>query len=263
MTTQVVFLPPSLVRDYATTGELDVDDFIQDVLTEEIGLEIKRILFDEFDSLIEVFFDDIEKARQDALIAYASLQKMMKSVYEDKGTISNIQDHYSAILSSNFKFALRNFVGLLQILLIGIQQAELSKKKLPKKTIRKLKEDMARIISTTGSDMPDATKISNDDEIYESLLAGTTLGFNIAMFMTLVIMVAGIIQSRTNLTKIQLEQMEELLRDWTQETIAQLTVIRGQNQSDSPLPDLEGIIADDEDAIIVEEGLHAFDSKLE
>jgi hypothetical protein len=263
MTTQVVFLPSSLVRDYAITGELKADGFIQDALTKEIGLHVKRILLDEFNSQIEVFFDDIEKAQQDALVAYLSLQKMMKSVYEDKGTISEIQNYYSPILSSNFRFALRNLAGLLQMLLIGIQQAELPKKKLPKKTIRKLKKDMERIVSSTGSDMPDATKISNDDEIYESLLAGTTLGFNVAIFMTLVIMVAAIIQSRTSLTKIQLEQMEELLRDWTQETIAQLTVIIGQNQSESTLPDFEGIIADDEDAIIVEEGLHAFDSELE
>ncbi len=263
MTTQVMFMPPSLVRDFASTGEIEVDEFIQDILTKEIGMEVKQLLLDEFMLQLDGFFDDMNKAREDAIGAYSSLQKIITDLYEDKKTISEIQDNYSPILSSNFIFALRNFSGLLQILLIGIQQAELPEKKLPKKIVRKLEKDMRRIIASTGNDMPDATQISNDDEVYESLLAGTIFGFNVALFMTLVVILAAVVQSRTELSEFQLEQMEATLRDWTQETMAQLALVTGQNKSNTTIPDLQGIIADDEDAIIVEEGLQTFDSDME
>ncbi len=254
MTTQIMFMPSSLVQNYESTGRIEADEFIKEILTKGIESSVKQLILDEFISQIETFFDDMEKSRQDIIDAYSSLQKMMKEL-SDRKIISVMRNHYSPILSSNFTFALRHFSGLIQGLLVGIQHTEIPEKKLPDELVRRLKEDMKRIIEATGCEMPDATKVSAEDTEYASLLAGAIVGFNIAMSVTLIIILAVIVRSRIEISKRQLEEMEENLRDWTQETMAQLTLVTRHNQLNEALLDLQGIIADDDDAMIVEEGL--------
>ena len=75
--------------------------------------------------------------------------------------------------------------------------------------------------------------------------------YNLALFLILVTLVIVLAKTRVELTE-QSHELEELLRDWTQETAAQLTLLTNESLSDTTFQ-VQGIYPDAEDIEVAED----------
>ena len=80
------------------------------------------------------------------------------------------------------------------------------------------------------------------------------MGYNIGLFMFLVIVIAALVKRSVELTPEQIKQIEVLLRDWPQETMAQISVLGVTPTTGIESFDLQGIVRDSDDQDILEEG---------
>ncbi|MDF1539404.1 MAG: hypothetical protein P1Q69_10940 [Candidatus Thorarchaeota archaeon] len=216
------------------------------------------ILLDPFSEVLNDLLVDMEKARLEAISAYANLQVAFRSIISDGSVLPRIEDLYGPVVSSNFRFALRMLMTLIQLLAMSVQQTsedDVDANELP---IDKLKQDFRAVVGEVEG-MPDATLIGKDETSdYHSILSELVISYNIGLFTVLVFLVATMTRKELNISVGEIDQIEILLRDWTQEVMAQLTVVGAQTSRGSMSFNLSGIIPDTDDYDVVEEGLAEF-----
>ncbi len=82
------------------------------------------------------------------------------------------------------------------------------------------------IFEDVTTEMPDACSLLSPDDKVSQLAVGLVLGYNLALLSVLVTVTVAAAASDTGLEQSQVEELELLLRDWTQELAAQLTTVQ-------------------------------------
>ena len=117
-----------------------------------------------------------------------------------------------------------------------------------------LKSDLLRIVRLSTGEMPDSTSIQEGKNQYSSILASLVFGYNISLFLGLVFIVGFIVKHEVPLNKSQVLQFETLLRDWSQEAVAQVMLLLQKDSIELPFS-FEGLPIVDEDLQIADEDL--------
>ncbi len=234
---------------------------IEEFSRESIGAAIKKLVLEEFESSFLAMFQDIEKAKKTAISAYKSLQSFFQRIAEDSALFETLRELYGSVVLSNFTFALDTLRTLLPVLMFSVEAGPDGNLHLEYSDFQRLMKELRRIVDDT-SEMPDATAVESDEGQIDSLsLSWWIMTYNLALFPTLVIVVIGLAQMQATLTKKQIQELQVLLRDWTQETIAQLSMLTDQQCAGSTLR-VEGIVPSPEDIEIAED-FGRIDSDLE
>jgi hypothetical protein len=249
---QLMAVFPKSIAEYTVRTE-EHEALLEKLIDGDIGSNIKSIMVEQFSPVLDTLFDDFENSRLEALSGYANLLLGLNNISADEMILPKISELYGPVISSNFRFALKMLMALIQILIVTVQQTPSSDIKFPDIDVKKLREDLTKL-SVDTEDIPDATSIPRTETDYHSIFADVVMGYNIGLFIILVIVVAALTKRAFELSSDEINQIEMLLRDWPQETMAQISLFGVQKKVDASSFDLQGIVPDSDDYEVLEEG---------
>lgn len=246
--TQVMTVAPRIVGELASVEE--PEKLLNLLIDGDIGANIKMQLIEPYSTILDSLHADLEQARLESISAYASLQLAIRNIMNDGEIFNTLETLYSPIVASNFRFALQSLMTLLQILSMSVQQIPTEEYDFTDLDIDKIKSEFSDFVSKS-KDIQDATVLIDQDE--SSILSELVLALNMGMFMVLVFLVATIAKKKESISVPQIDQIEILLRDWTQEVMAQLATISNNASKGKSSFELTGIIPDKDDFEILED----------
>ncbi|MHA1883296.1 MAG: hypothetical protein ACTSUO_09665 [Candidatus Thorarchaeota archaeon] len=250
--TQILFVPPTAITVFNDQTDDEISNHLIQLLDGSLAGNIKSLVLDELSQSIAFLLDDPQAGLEKTQKSFPILLKLVKK-YATKKFISNVEKHISQVASANYRYSYRILISLVGLLGMSIKNMESVDFEMPSWISQEITETLSEIALFDSDMMPDATSFYAQDN--ESNLPMLILSFNITLFMTLVIIVANMAEYKTALTESHIDQIESLLRDWSQEIITQLNILSKSNQTGTPSVNLEGINSDPEDQSILEEGL--------
>ena len=247
------FVPPSIIIEFLDSKDKEGIESFQNLLDGSIGINIKKLVLREFDEAMKMVFDDFETALEKAVNSFPRLQEIVAE-YTTESFFDRMKLQISQVTAANFRYSMQILLGLLQMINMSLTQIgsldSIPFQKLPEKT----EIDVSRFALLFSDEMPDAASSESLESEEPPILSMLLLSFNIMIFMTLVISTAVLTEKKVIITEEQKDQIESLLRDWSQEIKTQLSILSTSNRNHEPKVSLEGIIPDEEDRVIVEEG---------
>lgn len=251
--TQVFFVPPSIIIDYLDSKDEEGIESFRNLLDGSIGINIKKSVLEEFSEGMKMVFDDFETAYEMAVSSFPRLQKLVVE-YSNESFFDRMNFQISQVATANFRYSMQILLDLLHMINMSLTQIE-SLKSIPSPKLPKHMEfDINEFVLSFSDEMPDAVSPESVDLEEPPVRSMLLLSFNFMIFLTLVITVAVLTEKEVKITEDQKDQIESLLRDWSQEIKTQLVIISTSSRAYEPKVSLEGIIADEEDRAIVEEG---------
>ncbi|TXT54062.1 MAG: hypothetical protein BAJATHORv1_90010 [Candidatus Thorarchaeota archaeon] len=235
-------IAPRMVGDYP----FNTDDAtaLVSLLDGKIGENLKRMMLDFYPETISQLFSDPEKSRLEALAGYANLQRALRQIQLDESIFSTVQNKYGSVIYANLSFSLKSLETLITPLLMSVTQPTSIEYELSDEQLDELTEQLRSFV-LNSQDFPDATRLKETGN--QDLLSELVMAFNIGLFIVLVFLVINLAKSKHELSDVQISEIETLLRDWSQEVLAQLTLFGPVKPQDVHTISLVGIDADEED----------------
>ena len=250
----MVMVIPPLTADYVAGKEVNIQEIAEGILEGDIGSNIKNMVFPDLINIIEPMLSNFEWAKSEATKNYQILHQAYVSMLEKDFASRKIQNLYSSVMNSNFTFSLKIVSTVLPILMLALRITPSPTFNIKQNTMNSLKSDLLRIVRLSTGEMPDSTSIQEGKNQYSSILASLVFGYNISLFLGLVFIVGFIVKHEVPLNKSQVLQFETLLRDWSQEAVAQVMLLLQKDSIELPFS-FEGLPIVDEDLQIADEDL--------
>ena len=214
-------------------------------LAREKGLEraTREMVFASLEQMYHDMCKDPELVLKTAVSNYARMQVTLRKLALDTEGLEAIGAQ-SEVLRSNFTYALSVATRTVGVFLWALQTGLPTYCVPSERKIRRTLET-ARHLIVDGHPMPYASQFIDDDE-KDDLLVNIIMGFNIGMMMAAIVVTSSLGRHDVELDETEIHELEKMLRDWSQETVAQMLLISTLRERSAGLQ-VEGIPLSAED----------------
>ncbi|MBD3404524.1 MAG: hypothetical protein GF411_00135 [Candidatus Lokiarchaeota archaeon] len=211
------------------------------LLVGDVGLNIKRILFDMFKNIntdIEDFFKDLSSSREEIRKAIKAIRDFFIQVQENDIDVI-IEKNYSYILGENLRFAINIIMEFIDIMSLASYEIQTENVEEYTLLFNNLDVDFISFLSISEVDLQNVSEINHEVEIVRLMLQSFVLSFNFSCLFLAVSLVLSLSAKEYNLDSEIIDTIECLIRDWAQSLSAQMDII-GQTSSSSVRFELKG-----------------------
>ncbi len=199
---------------------------VEEILHGNIGENIKRkviaYLLEAFETqIVDNLHETINKFR----LSRKSIITKFREITNDS-FLNEMESYLGLTLMSNYTFAMKVMIEIFNMIFTALENIP-SDLNIPNNLGMKLKLLVEKFVNDMlkPSDLPDSLEAPLDNTI-NPVQVSLTMGFNHSVLMVLVFVVAHIVKFRISLSNEQIEELEELLRDWTQEILTQTELLQ-------------------------------------
>ncbi|RLI49323.1 MAG: hypothetical protein DRO73_06705 [Candidatus Thorarchaeota archaeon] len=212
--------------EYAERGIFN--DLLRQIGTGRLEPRLRRLVLEAEKEGLEKFREDPEEARLSVNRNYAEALMTVRKISADDELLDRIEAKYGPVVASNFTYALSVISQILPVLSLTAQMSPLD----PAVVDLAVREALPKLdqIVMKREGVPNAVEIGEGDGSHRDILAVLVLSFNFGMLTATTFLVVALTENDVSLTEAQVRELEYLLRDWPQETIAQF-VFLNRNQS--------------------------------
>lgn len=223
-------LPQIILGVSEAEGKLDqptIEGILRGNIGENIKSKVSTSLLDAIEKPIANFQETINKLRA----SREQIENIFQSIASES-FLDEMGSYLGATLVSNYTFAMKAAIEIINAIFALLDNIPPIFEAPPDFNSTQIEEVIESFIKTIPnlSKLPDALEIATND-LANNVLANLTVGFNNSSLIMLVLVVAHIAKFKMILSDNQIEELEELLRNWAQEIMAQNELLqRRQNR---------------------------------
>jgi hypothetical protein len=233
-----------------------------DLLIGDIGRNIKQMIVDLMMSSLEHVFNNIATAVESYHGAFDNLQLLFDTIKEQK-VQQLLEQRFGPVLASNFGLAMNTMIAFFHLMNSKIASIVLTDISIDSDLITAILESPILSSYSHDSEMQDPSNLHQDSEpIVFKMIQSAIFSFNILSFSTLVLLTIGLANLETEVHPNQINQVEQLLRDWTLDILIQVNESL-ESELNVRGPFSISVPVHSEDYVLAEMGLDDYLERLE
>ncbi len=209
-------------------GNLSVDDssfsteFLENLLEGNIGEKIKKSVVDLLRNTPLPPLDNIDSALQQSLGVLETLESFFDFI--EKNSIQDlIRQKYGPVMASNFGLAMNTTIAFFRLLKSRLENVTSADAKIDLDLFARVIEGPIFRAYPQDSELPYPSEISIEmDKATREMRQSVIFMLNMAAFWTLIMLTVGLAKYEPGLHPGQIDQIEQLLRDWTLDFLIQV-----------------------------------------